>query len=100
MMGVALILALRFNRWSAWALLALFAVQFPITSTTGRLVLCGSYAVLAVAALIVNRRHVLPTLAAPFTPARDGGDPRSGPGGGNQRGGERLEILGAAVDVR
>ena len=33
MMGVALILALRFHRYTAWALLALFAVQFPITST-------------------------------------------------------------------
>ena len=40
-MGIALILALRFHRFSAWALLALFVVQFPITSTTGRLTLCG-----------------------------------------------------------
>ncbi|GAC1410863.1 MAG: hypothetical protein NVSMB60_32570 [Mycobacterium sp.] len=35
MMDVALILALRFHRYTAWALLALFAVQFPITSTAG-----------------------------------------------------------------
>jgi cation:H+ antiporter len=66
MMGVALILALRFNRFTAWALLALFAIQFPITSTTGRLVLCGVYLVLAVAGLIVNRRHLVDTLQAPF----------------------------------
>src|ERR1700712_1424966 len=33
MMGVAMILALRFHRHTAWALLALFMVQFPITST-------------------------------------------------------------------
>lgn len=67
MMGVALILALRFHRGTAWALLALFVIQFPITSTHGRLILCGVYAVLAVAGLIVNRRHVIATLRAPFS---------------------------------
>ncbi|OHT79599.1 sodium:proton exchanger [Mycobacteroides chelonae] len=67
MMGVALILALRFHRGTAWALLALFVIQFPITSTHGRLILCGVYAVLAVAGLIVNRRHVIVTLRAPFS---------------------------------
>ncbi|MDH6282929.1 sodium:proton exchanger [Prescottella agglutinans] len=66
MMGVALILALRFGRYSAWALMALFLVQFPITSTHGRLILCAVYAVIAVAALIANRKHLLPTLRAPF----------------------------------
>ena len=66
MMGVALILALRFHRNTAWALLALFAVQFPITSTAGRLILCGVYAALAIAGLIVNRRHLTATLKAPF----------------------------------
>ena len=78
LMGIALILALRFHRFSAWALLALFVVQFPITSTTGRLTLCGIYAVIALAALIVNRRHILPTLSAPFAPStrRHGAHPR------------------------
>jgi cation:H+ antiporter len=66
MMGVALILALRFHRYTAWALLALFMVQFPITSTDGRLILCGVYAAIAVAGLVVNRKHLLPTLRAPF----------------------------------
>ncbi|QLL07904.1 sodium:proton exchanger [Mycobacterium vicinigordonae] len=66
MMGVALILALRFHRYTAWTLLALFVAQFPITSTEGRLVLSAVYAVVAVVALVVNRRHVLPTLRAPF----------------------------------
>jgi cation:H+ antiporter len=66
MMGVALILALRFHRYTAWALLALFVVQFPITSTEGRLALCGVYAVVALAGLIINRRHLLATLRAPF----------------------------------
>src|ERR1700733_247873 len=66
LMGIALILSLRFHRYTAWALLALFVVQFPITSTEGRLILCGVYAALAVAGLVVNRRHLVPTLRAPF----------------------------------
>jgi cation:H+ antiporter len=41
-------------------------VQFPITSTEGRLALCGVYAALAVAGFVVNRGHLLPTLRAPF----------------------------------
>ena len=40
-MGVAILLALRFPRWGAWTLLGLFAVQFAIVDTTGRLLLCG-----------------------------------------------------------
>lgn len=67
MMGVALILALRFHRGTAWALLALFIIQFPITSTHGRLILCGVYGVLAIVGLIVNRRHVIATIRAPFS---------------------------------
>jgi len=66
MMGVALILALRFRRGAAWALLVLFIVQFPITSTSGRLVLCGIYAAVAVAGLIINRRYLAATVQAPF----------------------------------
>ncbi|WP_230981554.1 sodium:proton exchanger [Mycobacterium malmoense] len=66
LMGVALILGLRFRRAAAWALLGLFVVQFPIVSTQGRLLLCGTYAVVAVAALIVNRRHLAATVQAPF----------------------------------
>jgi cation:H+ antiporter len=66
MMGVALILALRFHRAAAWALLALFIIQFPIASTHGRLLLCGVYTVVAIAGLIVNRRHLAATIRAPF----------------------------------
>ena len=66
MMGVALILALRFHRHTALALLALFVVQFAIPSTTGRLALCGGYAVLALVGFVINRRHVVATLRAPF----------------------------------
>jgi cation:H+ antiporter len=79
LMGVAMIVALRFHRWSAWALLGLFVVQFPITSTTGRLIMCGAYAVIALTATIALREHLLPTLAAPFTrrATRHGGQPHS-----------------------
>lgn len=71
MMGVALILSLRFHRATAWLLLTLFVVQFPITSTTGRLVLCGVYGALTVVGLIMNRRHVAATLWAPFAASDD-----------------------------
>ncbi|MDP7722908.1 sodium:proton exchanger [Mycobacterium sp. TY814] len=66
LMGVALILALRFHRCTAWALLTLFLVQFPVASTEARLALSGVYAMVAVVALVVNRRQVLPTLRAPL----------------------------------
>ncbi|OBA84058.1 sodium:proton exchanger [Mycobacterium sp. 1164966.3] len=77
LMGVALILALRFHRFSAWALLALFLVQFPIASTHGRLLLCGVYTALALAGLVVNRRHLAATVKAPFvgTAVRHSGHP-------------------------
>lgn len=74
MMGVALILSLRFHRATAWLLLALFVVQFPITSTTGRLVLCGVYGALTVVGLVINRRHVAATLRAPLRGGDDDGD--------------------------
>lgn len=66
MMGVALILALRFNRAAACTLLGLFVVQFPIFTTQGRLLLCGVYIAVAVVALIINRRQVAAALRAPF----------------------------------
>lgn len=77
MMGIALILSLRFGRGAAWALLALFVVQFPVTSTVGRSILCGVYAVLAVTAMVKNRRHLAATLMAPFVDhaKRHGGHP-------------------------
>lgn len=71
MMGVALILALRFHRHTAWALLALFLVQFPISSTEGRLALSGLYAAVAVVGLVVNRRHLWPTVRAPFAAGQE-----------------------------
>jgi cation:H+ antiporter len=81
LMGVMLLLGLRFQRWAAWALLGLFVVQFPITSTDGRLLLSAVYGVIAVGALIRNRRQVLPTLDAPFAgrAKRHGGHPHQPP---------------------
>jgi cation:H+ antiporter len=77
LMGVAMILSLRFRRAAAWALLVLFVVQFPIVSTQGRLLLCGIYTAVAVGGLIVNHRYLLATVRAPFvgTAIRHGGRP-------------------------
>ncbi|MER6991286.1 sodium:proton exchanger [Saccharopolyspora hirsuta] len=66
LLGVAALLVLSFPRWAAWTLLGLFAAQFALPGQEARYVLCGVYAVIAIAALVRNRRHVLPTLAAPF----------------------------------
>ena len=66
MMGVALILSLRFHRRTAWMLFGLFIIQFAVTSTEGRLVLSAVYGVLALTGFVVNRRHIAPTLTAPF----------------------------------
>ncbi|GAA5026681.1 hypothetical protein [Actinopolymorpha pittospori] len=62
----AALLALRFPLWAAWTLLGLFAVQFALPGQTARYVLCVIHTVIAIAALVRNRRHILPTLAAPF----------------------------------
>ena len=77
LMGVALILGLRFHRATAWALLVLFLAQFPINTTHGRLLLCGVYTAVAIAGLIINRRHLAATLRAPFrgTAVRHSGHP-------------------------
>jgi cation:H+ antiporter len=74
LMGVAALLALRFPRWAAWTLLGLFALQFALPGQTARYVLCGVYAAIALAALIRNRRHILPTFTAPFRKAPDDAD--------------------------
>jgi cation:H+ antiporter len=78
LMGVALVAGLRFRRWAAWALLGLFVVQFLITSTEGRVLLSAAYAAVAVVALVVNRRQLVPTLLAPFAGRAKlhGGHPR------------------------
>lgn len=65
-MGVAIIVALRFHRWAAIALVALFAVQFFVTDETGRYVLSAVHIVVAIVALWIHRRDILPTITAPF----------------------------------
>jgi cation:H+ antiporter len=73
LLGVAALLALRFPRWAAWTLLGLFAVQFALPGQTARYVLCGIYLAIALAALVRNRRHIVPTLTAPFRRTTDHG---------------------------
>ncbi|HEV2927548.1 MAG TPA: sodium:proton exchanger [Propionibacteriaceae bacterium] len=70
LMGVAILLALRFPRWAAYTLFGLFAVQFVIPGLYGRLVISAVYAVIAVALLVVHRHQIIPTLTAPFRPMR------------------------------
>jgi cation:H+ antiporter len=65
-MGVAIIIALRFHRRSAVALALLFAVQFAVTDTTGRYILSAIHIVVALTAIIVHRNDIVPTLSAPF----------------------------------
>lgn len=65
-LGVAIIIALRFNVGAAVLLAALFAVQFFVTDTGGRYVLSIIHAVVALVLLIVHRHHIVPTLKAPF----------------------------------
>jgi cation:H+ antiporter len=65
-MGVAILLGLRFHRWSAIALAALFAVQFAITDELGRWILSGVHLALGIGFLVYYRRELLPTVTAPF----------------------------------
>lgn len=66
MLGIAILLTLRFPRWAAWTLLGLFAIQFAIPGQTGRYALCAVYAVLAIGVFVHHRREILPTLTDPF----------------------------------
>jgi cation:H+ antiporter len=65
-LGVAIIVGLRFHRRSALALVVLFAAQFVVTDTGGRYVLSGIHLLIAAVLLTVHRQHILPTVAAPF----------------------------------
>ncbi|MGC4939577.1 sodium:proton exchanger [Kribbella sp. DT2] len=76
MLGIAILLALRFPRWAAWTLLGLFAVQFAVPGQTGRYVISGVYAVLAIAAFVHHRREIIPTLTGPFRRTRKKDDDR------------------------
>lgn len=82
-LGVAIIIALRFHRWSACALVGLFAVQFAVTDTTGRYVLSAIHIAIALVVLVIHRRDILPTVTAPFrrsVPDGEGGDTVAAPG--------------------
>ncbi|MFK4089909.1 sodium:proton exchanger [Kribbella sp. NPDC020789] len=71
LLGIAVLLSLRFPRWAAWTLLGLFAIQFAVPSQTGRYILSAIYLVLAVIAVVRNRHHVAATLRAPFRKAAE-----------------------------
>ncbi|WP_241995139.1 sodium:proton exchanger [Kribbella sp. VKM Ac-2568] len=66
LLGIAVLLTLRFPRWAAWTLLGLFMVQFAIPGQTGRYVLSGIYLALAIVAFTRNRQYVLATITSPF----------------------------------
>jgi cation:H+ antiporter len=66
LLGVAVLLTLRFPRWLAFTLLGLFAVQYAVPGQAGRYILVAIYAVVALAALARNRRCIWPALVAPF----------------------------------
>jgi cation:H+ antiporter len=66
LLGIAILLTLRFPRWAAWTLLALFAVQFAVPGQTGRYILSAIYLVVALVTFIRHRSELLPTLTAPF----------------------------------
>jgi hypothetical protein len=63
-------------------------VQFALPGQTARYVryvLCGIYGAIALTALIRNRRHILPTLTAPFRQAPDDDASRTSPRGSPPR---------------
>ncbi|HET9971507.1 MAG TPA: sodium:proton exchanger [Streptosporangiaceae bacterium] len=66
LLGVAVLLTLRFPRWLAFTLLGLFAVQYAVPGQAGRYILVAIYAAIALAALARNRRCIWPALTAPF----------------------------------
>ena len=66
LMGVAILMRLRFPTWGAWTLFGLFAVQFVIPGTHGRYLITAAYAGIALALFIFHRRWIVPTVLAPF----------------------------------
>jgi cation:H+ antiporter len=73
-LGSAVLLSLRFPRWAAWTLLALFALQFLFPGQEARYLLCALYAALAMCVLGHHSQYFRPTLDAPFR--RSGSGPR------------------------
>ncbi|MEY2456800.1 MAG: cation:H+ antiporter [Acidimicrobiaceae bacterium] len=62
LLALAVIIDLRFSRREATALLALFLLQFPFSSTTVRTAFSAVYMIAAIA-LLVHRRRQLPLVA-------------------------------------
>ncbi|MFC4223640.1 sodium:proton exchanger [Lysinibacter cavernae] len=66
LLGISILLTLKFSgRWAA-LLFALFAVTFVVTGQEARYVVSALYAVIAVVLIVAHRRHLWPTLKAPF----------------------------------
>ncbi len=86
LLGVAIIIALRFHWWSALGLAVLFAAQFAVTDTTGRYVLSIVQAVVAIGFFFAHRRDIIPTLAAPFRRQRAAPDETATPDHASQTG--------------
>ncbi|GAB3762495.1 sodium:proton exchanger [Microlunatus parietis] len=85
LLGIAILLTLRFHRLAALALLGLFAVQFAVPGTEGRYVITAVYAVLAAVLMIIHRRQLVPTLTAPFRSLRSLTEPAASPDGSSGR---------------
>jgi hypothetical protein len=85
LMGVAILLALRFPRWAAYTLFGLFAVQFVIPGLYGRLVLSAVYAGVALALLVVHRHQIIPDVDRPVPLRAAGGGDRADAGTGPRR---------------
>ena len=66
LMGVAILMRLRFPTWAAWTLFGLFAVQFVIPGTHGRYLITAAYAGIALALFVFHRKWIIPTALAPF----------------------------------
>jgi cation:H+ antiporter len=69
LLGLAVLIDLRFALWEALALFALFAVQFPFPQTSVRLALAAGYVAIAVV-LLVRRRAEIPKIASAAFGAR------------------------------
>src|SRR5712671_301977 len=62
LLGLAVLMDLRFALWEAIALFALFALQFPFPQTEARLALAAGYGAIALV-LFVRRRAEIPSIA-------------------------------------
>ena len=66
LLGLAVLLDLRFTLWEALGLFALFALQFPFPDPAVRLAFAAGYVLLAAALAVRHRRELPLILRAPF----------------------------------